>query len=283
MIFQPVEYKLGPFPPAEKGKGEQAFFLSFFFRFVICVGIAASRKGEWKDRYPRHAGRKAQYTRQTRPAPSQEKTQAHSRAGDLPAPPSNRIIGRIVSDDSVRQKALEVQRAAQAQKKKEEQEAFLTAYRDSFALPHIAAKKCRISVTKHNQWFSTDMDYRRRAEEIKEFCAEHLQAKMYKSALAGDGQMLRYLDQRRIAAEQSAALKIAVEHSGTVGCSFTSEEDMKEKTGFTVRRMEHTLKMLADYAPEALRQILVAPNEIPDKAPDLRKMGRKPSERRKSL
>lgn len=148
--------------------------------------------------------------------------------GDLPAPPSNRIIGRIVSDDSVRQKALEVQRAAQAQKKKEEQEAFLTAYRDSFALPHIAAKKCRISVTKHNQWFSTDMDYRRRAEEIKEFCAEHLQAKMYKSALAGDGQMLRYLDQRRIAAEQSAALKIAVEHSGTVGCSFTSEEDMKE-------------------------------------------------------
>lgn len=203
--------------------------------------------------------------------------------GDLPAPPSNRIIGRIVSDDSVRQKALEVQRAAQAQKKKEEQEAFLTAYRDSFALPHIAAKKCRISVTKHNQWFSTDMDYRRRAEEIKELCAEHLQAKMYKSALAGDGQMLRYLDQRRIAAEQSAALKIAVEHSGTVGCSFTSEEDMKEKTGFTVRRMEHTLKMLADYAPEALRQILVAPNEIPDKAPDLRKMGRKPSERRKSL
>lgn len=203
--------------------------------------------------------------------------------GDLPAPPSNRIIGRIVSDDSVRQKALEVQRAAQAQKKKEEQEAFLTAYRDSFALPHIAAKKCRISVTKHNQWFSTDMDYRRRAEEIKEFCAEHLQAKMYKSALAGDGQMLRYLDQRRIAAEQSAALKIAVEHSGTVGCSFTSEEDMKEKTGFTVSRMEHTLKMLADYAPEALRQILVAPEEIPDKAPDLRKMGRKPSERRKSL
>lgn len=44
--------------------------------------------------------------------------------GDLPAPPSNRIIGRIVSDDSVRQKALEVQRAAQAQKKRKNRKLF---------------------------------------------------------------------------------------------------------------------------------------------------------------
>lgn len=201
---------------------------------------------------------------------------------DLPAPPSNRIIGRVISDDSIRQKALEIQRAAQEQKKKEEQEAFLNAYKESFALPHIAAKKCRVSISKHNYWFNSDSDYRRRAQEIREFCAEHLQAKMYKSALAGDGQMLRYLDQRRIAAEQNNALKIAVEHSGTVGCSFMSEEELKEKTGFTVSRMEHTLKMLADYAPEALRQILVAPEEIPDTAPALRRKGRPSSEGRRN-
>ena len=32
LLFQPVKYRLGPFPRQEKREGEQAFFLSFFFR-----------------------------------------------------------------------------------------------------------------------------------------------------------------------------------------------------------------------------------------------------------
>lgn len=137
-----------------------------------------------------------------------------------------------------------------------------------------------ISRRTHEEWMKEDDAYRDAVEDIRANWKEFPREKLYELAEQGNVQAIIRLNEFQEREEQrdwerqqrmEEVQNVPVDNLRQFG-SFTSEEDMKEKTGFTVRRMEHTLKMLADYAPEALRQILVAPNEIPDKAPSLKKL-----------